>query len=77
MYTVYALKSKSRNYIYVWMTNNLERRKKEHNLWRNQSTKAYAPFELIYKENYENRVEARLREKYLKNWCWKEMLRSL
>jgi putative endonuclease len=42
-FTVYAIKSNNRNYIYVGMTNNLERRLKEHNQHENKSTKAYAP----------------------------------
>ncbi|TAM99842.1 MAG: hypothetical protein EPN39_05595 [Chitinophagaceae bacterium] len=45
MFFVYALKSLSRNYIYVGMTNSLERRLKEHNEGRNKSTKPYRPFE--------------------------------
>lgn len=77
MYIVYAIKSTTKNYIYVWMTNNLDRRIKEHNNWRNQSTKSYVPFELIYKEEYENRIDARKREKYLKSGIWKEILKKL
>ena len=77
MYIVYEIKSKTKNYIYVWMTNNLDRRIKEHNNWRNQSTKSYVPFELIYKEEYENRIDARKREKYLKSGIWKEILKKL
>jgi len=48
MYLVYAIKSKTRNYIYVGLTNNIERRLKEHNEGFNKTTKPYRPFELIY-----------------------------
>ena len=77
MYTVYAIKSIQRNYIYVWLTNNLERRIKEHNLWQSSTTKPYAPFVLVYSESCDTRVDAREREKYLKSGCWKEFLKSL
>ncbi len=59
------------------MTNNIVRRLKEHNSGVNRSTKAYHPFELIYSEEYESRIEARKREKYLKSGVGKEFLRSL
>lgn len=41
MYTVYAIKSTSRNYIYVGLTNNLERRLFDHNSRYNKTTKPY------------------------------------
>ena len=77
MFYVYALKSSIRNYIYVGLTNNIERRIAEHNKGENLTTKAYRPFELIYSEEHETRVDARLREKYLKSGIGKEFLKSL
>jgi putative endonuclease len=77
MYSVYAIKSTKKNYIYVWLTNNLERRIYEHNLWKEKTTKPYTPFILIYSENFETRVEARIKEKYLKSGCGKEFLKNL
>ena len=75
--TVYAIKSENRNYIYVGMSNNLERRLKEHNQYQNKSTKAYAPFTLIYSETFDSRSEARIKEKYLKSGVGKSFLKSL
>ena len=66
-----------RNYIYVGLTNDLDRRLNEHNKGENRSTKAYKPFALIYKEQFNSRVEARAREKYLKSGIGKEFLKSL
>jgi putative endonuclease len=77
MYTVYAIKSKTRNYIYVDMTNDLERRIEEHHRGENTSTKAYRPFVLIYFQAYNTRIEARIREKYLKSGIGKEFLKGL
>lgn len=77
MYIVYALRSLNRNYIYVGMTNNLERRLHEHNFEEIRSTKAYAPFVLLYSEMMPDRISARKREKYLKSGVGKEFLKTL
>jgi putative endonuclease len=77
MFYVYAITSLSRNYIYVGLTNNLERRISEHNSGQNRSTKAYKPFDLILKEEFNTRGKARIREKYLKSGVGKEYLRTL
>ena len=74
---VYALKSISRNYIYVGMTNDLDRRIMEHNNGYGKSTKPYRPFRLIYHEEVTNRIQARKREKYLKGGSGKIFLKSL
>ncbi len=67
----------SRNYIYVGMTNDLQRRLKEHNNGENKSTKAYKPFALIFTEEFPDRISARVKEKYLKSGIGKEFLKSL
>jgi putative endonuclease len=77
MIYVYAIKSKSRNYIYVGLTNDLKRRITEHNNGNNLKTRAYRPFELIYSEICSDRIEARKREKYLKSGVGKEFLKKI
>ncbi|TXD50493.1 GIY-YIG nuclease family protein [Polaribacter sp. IC066] len=77
MFFVYAISSVVRNYIYVGLTSNFEERFKRHNSLREKTTKAYAPFELIYMEEAINRIEARKKEKYWKSGIGKEKLRSL
>ena len=76
-YFVYALQSETRNYIYVGMTSNLERRINEHNNGYNKTTKAYRPFILIYKKEFVTRKEARIFEKYLKSGVGKEFLKGI
>jgi putative endonuclease len=76
-YYVYAIKSLVRTYIYVGLTNSVERRVGEHNKGKNRSTKAYKPFKLIYSEAFETRKEARKREIYLKSGIGKEFLKSV
>ncbi|MBP9103514.1 MAG: GIY-YIG nuclease family protein [Chitinophagaceae bacterium] len=77
MLFIYAIKSLSRNYLYVGMTNDLERRIAEHNNGENKSTKAYRPFKLIYSETFPDRISARAKEKYLKSGIGKEFLKML
>ncbi|MGB1448625.1 MAG: GIY-YIG nuclease family protein [Flavobacteriaceae bacterium] len=77
MIWIYALSSQLRNYIYVGMTSDLQRRIGEHNSGKEKTTKPYRPFTLIYQEQCENRQEGRKREKYWKSGVGKEKLREL
>jgi putative endonuclease len=77
MHYVYAISSLERNYIYVGLTDNLERRFFEHNNGQNKTTKPYKPYIIIYSEYFETRLEARNREKYFKSGSGKEKLRII
>ena len=77
MFYVYAISSKVKNYIYVGLTNNFERRLDEHNSGQNKTTRPYKPYKLILVEKFETRLEARLREKYLKSGIGKEFLKRI
>ncbi|MBD0850258.1 GIY-YIG nuclease family protein [Maribacter arenosus] len=77
MVWVYAISSLDFNYIYVRMSVNVSERLKRHNNRRERTTRPYAPYKLIYKEECENRIEARKREKYWKSGIGKEKLREL
>jgi putative endonuclease len=77
MFLVYALSSLNRNYIYVGMTSDPERRIDDHNKGYNKTTKAYSPFKTILFEEHETRIVARKREKYLKSGIGKEYLKEL
>ena len=76
MFTVYIITSFDKDFTYVGMTNNLERRFRDHNAGYNKSTKFYAPFKLIYEEHYQDRKSARKREKYLKSHAGKIFLKK-
>jgi len=64
MFTVYAIKSVSRKYIYVGLTSDLEQRLFQHNSGYEKTTKPYSPFVLVYSETAETREQAWIREKY-------------
>ncbi|WP_318343503.1 GIY-YIG nuclease family protein [Flagellimonas baculiformis] len=74
---VYAISSIEQNYMYIGMTGNLEERLKRHNNGRERTTKPYKPSKLLYSEVCNNRMEARIREKYWKSGVGKEQLRKL
>jgi len=77
MYFIYAISSIKRTYIYVGISDNPERRIDQHNKGYNKTTKPYIPFKTILIEKYNNRSEARQREKYLKSGYGKEYLKNL
>lgn len=77
MHFVYVLKSLNKNYIYVGLTNNPERRIKQHQGGKEKTTKPYRPFSVIKIEEFEIRIEERNREKYLKSGIGKEHLKLL
>ena len=76
MFFVYILYSKLHDRIYVGMTENIELRLSQHNLGQNTSTKAYVPWMLIYKEQFETRIEARIKEKKFKTSSRRRFIRK-
>ncbi len=58
------------------MTNNLDRRIKEHNAGHTKSTKNNA-WEIVYKEDLPDRPSARKREKYLKSAAGRRYLQKI
>ena len=66
MYYVYTLISNKDQKLYTGYTNDLTRRLKEHNNKENFSTKYRTPFELIHYEAYQNKEDAKNREKFFK-----------
>jgi putative endonuclease len=77
MFFVYAIKSTTRNYIYVGLTSNLVRRIHQHQSGQNKTTAPYAPFELFWVEEFNSRLDARSREKFLKSGAGKEWLKEI
>ena len=67
MYYVYFIKSLKNDFVYIGVTGNLKQRFSQHNKGKNQSTKSYAPFFLVYYEAYKNKRDAIKRERKLKH----------
>jgi putative endonuclease len=58
------------------MTENLERRLREHNSGKTRSTRFYRPWTMVFFESFGTRIEARKREKYLKSGIGKAFIKN-
>jgi putative endonuclease len=75
MYIVYVLQDNNNKY-YKGMTDNIERRLKEHRRGKTKSTKNMSDLRIVYTERLETRIEARKREKYLKSAAGRRFLKN-
>ncbi len=76
MWYAYALQSLKDNNLYIGISENPDKRLKEHNSGMTKSTKGRRPFKIIYREEVGGRIEARKREKYLKSGFGREFLKT-
>lgn len=74
---MYILKNPVTNRYYIGSTNNLERRLKQHLSGLTRTTRILRINELVYKEEYNTLLEARLREKKLKSYKSKKYIEWL
>ncbi|MEK7612552.1 MAG: GIY-YIG nuclease family protein [Patescibacteria group bacterium] len=75
MACVYILKSTTKNITYVGSTPDIDRRLNEHNSGKNVFTSRHRPWRLVYTENYDKLIDARVREKYLKSAAGRRWLK--
>jgi len=64
MWYVYILKSLKNGRLYTGSTGDIERRLSEHNNGQTKYTSRTGPYELIYKEDYDTKLEATRRERF-------------
>ena len=67
MFYIYILKSKIKDWYYVGMTDSTVKRLLQHNAGKTRSTKPFRPFDIIYTENFDSKIECRKRELSIKN----------
>ncbi|MDC0257402.1 GIY-YIG nuclease family protein [Crocinitomicaceae bacterium] len=77
MFYVYILHSAVNDRYYIGQTNNLENRLERHNKGSVRSTKAYRPWELVYRETFDDRRLAMSRETQIKSWKSKIKIQEL
>lgn len=82
MFFIYAIYNKERDKIYIGHTSNLEERLKRHNGLLKNKAKSFTSknsgfWRLIYKESFDTRKEAMIREKELKSFKGREFIRKL
>lgn len=74
---VYILKSSRNSKTYVGITADLDRRLKEHNQNKKFSfTKKYSPWEIVYKQKFDNFKDARAKEIYLKSAAGRKFVKK-
>lgn len=73
----YVLRSQRSGRLYIGFTHDLKNRIAEHNEGLNRSTKAYAPWELLYYEAHANEADARRRERYFKTSAGNRTMRNM
>ena len=75
---VYTIYNKKADKIYIGETGDIEKRLREHNEKRgNHFTAKFAgKWELVYKEEFENKQESLKREKQLKSFKGREFVRK-
>ena len=66
MYYLYVLKSIGKDWHYIGVTSDIEKRVAEHNSGKVRSTKPHRPLRLVYHETFSNNKEARKKESFLK-----------
>jgi putative endonuclease len=68
MFYVYVLLSHNNQSTYVGFTSNLEKRLVAHNHLKNTGwTKRYSPWNILFSEEFENKLDAMKRERELKS----------
>ena len=76
MYTVYVLYSKSFDKIYIGFTSDIDQRLVSHNHPDNKGwTRKFAPWTIVYSEQYGLKSDAMTREKQLKSHQGREFVR--
>jgi putative endonuclease len=76
MWYVYIIQSERAARSYVGITTNLNKRLASHNRGATKSTKAWAPWKLVYYDEFSNKEEAVKREKFYKSSSGREFLRT-
>ena len=74
--TLYILKSKTVKKRYIGITNNLNRRLKQHSQQGTTVNKLLGDFELVHTETFSNYKEARIREKFFKSGKGREWMNN-
>ncbi|MBH0198021.1 MAG: GIY-YIG nuclease family protein [Nitrospira sp.] len=77
MYYVYILLNKARTRTYTGVTNNLERRLKEHNNGTVPSSRSYRPYTILYTKACATLSDARQEERHYKSSTGRRKIKTL
>ena len=76
-YMVYILQSSTTGRYYTGFTNDLDRRLAEHNRKKGKYTDAGQPWVIAYTEEYDSKIDAQTREKFIKSRKSKSFIEEL
>lgn len=76
-YFVYVLRSKRDGNLYIGYSDNIERRLEEHNNGKTKSLIRRRPLFIIHKEEFDNELNARRRERFLKSGQGRKILKDI
>ncbi len=77
MYYAYVLITNCESFFYKGLTNDIERRLKQHLSGQVGTTRSKLPVKLIFVQICQDRTEARKLEKYLKSGFGREIIREI
>ena len=77
MYLVYILLNEAKTRTYTGVTNDIEKRLKEHNAGKVKSSRPYRPYKIIYTEPFKTLSEARQKERFYKSTTGRRRLNKM
>ncbi len=77
MYCIYILYSEKLDRYYTGSTGNLDDRLRRHDAGSSLATKAGVPWQLVYTEDFETKLEAVRRELYIKRMKSRKFIKAL
>jgi len=77
MHYVYTLQSRKDQSLYIGYTTDLKKRISRHNSGKNQATRPFRPYTLIFYEAFVNTRDAKSREKYLKSGWGRRTIKKM
>ncbi len=77
MHYVYILLNEAKTRTYIGVTDDVEKRLKEHNTGRVKSSNPYRLYKIIHTESFETLSEARQREKFYKSTTGRRRIKEM
>ena len=77
MHYVYILLNEAKTRTYTGVSDDVEKRLKDHNEGKVKSSRPYRPYRVIYTEEFQTLSEARQREKFYKSTTGRRRLKEM
>ncbi len=77
MYYLYILLNEAKTRTYTGVSDDIDKRLKEHNDGRATSSRPYRPYKIIHTESFTTLIKARQKEKFYKSTTDRRKLRNI